>query len=89
MTANDDTPGQGEGLSTAQTANWESLGRRLLVETMEFRGDRLRSAWVEIVAKAKKGEPVTRRDWIELSRELQQFAHLVDELEEATRGSEE
>jgi hypothetical protein len=85
--ASNPTPREGE--SAVGSVDWEKLGRRLLVETMEYRGDRLRSSWVEIVSKAKKGEPVTRRDWIELSRELQQFAFLVDELEEATRGSEE
>lgn len=85
--ASNPTPREGE--SAVGSIDWESLGRRLLVETMEYRGDRLRSEWVEIASKAKKGEEVTRRDWIELSRELEQFAHLVDELEEVTRGSEE
>lgn len=85
MTANDDTPGQGEGLSTAQTADWESLGRAFLAESLEFRGDRLREAYMETAQKAKKGESVTREDWIRLSDELQQFAFLVEQLEEATR----
>jgi hypothetical protein len=87
MQASDNTPREGE--SAVGSVDWENLGRRLLAETVEYRGDRLRSSWVEIVAKAKKGEEVTRRDWIELSRELEQFAHVVDELEEVTRGSEE
>jgi len=87
MDARNPTPREGE--SAVGSVDWENLGRRLLAETVEYRGDRLRSEWVEIVAKAKKGEEVTRRDWIELSRELEQFAHLVDGLEEATRGSEE
>jgi len=88
MTASDDTPGEGESPSTAQTADWESLGRVLLVEALEYRGDRLRSAWVEITSKAKKGEAVTRRDWVRLDRELRQFSHVADELEEATREEE-
>jgi len=85
--ASNPTPREGE--SAVGSVDWENLGRRLLVETVEYRGDRLRSEWVQIVTKAKKDEPVTRRDWRRLSEELQMFAHLVDELEEATRGSEE
>lgn len=85
MTANDDTPGLGESPSTEQAANWESLGRDLLADALENRGGRLREAYMELSNKAKKGEPVTREDWIRLSDELQQFAFLVEEIEEATR----
>jgi hypothetical protein len=88
MTANDSTPGLGESPSGEQSADWESLGRAFLAETLEYRGDRLRSVWMEIAQKAKKGEPVTRRDWIHLSDELQQFAFLVEQIEEATRPEE-
>lgn len=88
MTANDDTPGLGESPSTAQTADWEDLGRAFLAESLEYRGGRLRSVWMEVAQKAKKGEPVTRRDWIRLSDELQQFAFLVEQIEEATRPEE-
>lgn len=85
MDANDSTPATGESASTEQTADWESLGRAVFVEALEVRGDRLRSAWMEVAQKAKKGEPVTRRDWIRLTEELQQFVFLVEEIEKATR----
>jgi hypothetical protein len=86
MTANDSTPATGESASTEQTADWESLGRAVFVEALEVRGDRLREAWMAMAQKAKNGEPVTRRDWVRLSDELQQFAILVEEIGKATSG---
>lgn len=83
MKANDTTLGQGESPSTAQTTDWERLGRVLLAEALQYRGDVLRERWTEIARKASSGEPVTRRDWERLSRELQTFAYLVDLLGES------
>jgi hypothetical protein len=85
MKANDTTLGQGESPSTAQTTDWERLGRVLLAEAIEYRGDVLRERWMEIARKARTGEPVTRRDWRRLTEDMEQFVYLVEELEEATR----
>jgi hypothetical protein len=88
MDANESTPGPGESPSTAQTVDWELLGRVLLVEALQYRGDALREVWMALSRKARKGEPVTRADWVRLSEELTQFSHVVEELEKATRGTE-
>lgn len=72
-----------ERSSTAQPTDWEGLGRVLLAEALQYRGDVLRERWTEIARKASSGEPVTRRDWERLSRELQTFAYLVDLLGES------
>ena len=77
-----------ERSSTAEATDWEGLGRVLLAEALQYRGDVLRERWTEIARKASSGEPVTREDWARLSGELQQFAFLVEEIEEATLGDE-
>ena len=73
-----------ERSSTAQATDWERLGRVLLTEALQYRGDVLRERWMEIARKASSGEPVTREDWRRLSEDMMQFAHLVEEIEEAT-----
>jgi hypothetical protein len=74
-----------ERSSTAEATDWEGLGRVLLAEALQYRGDVLRERWTEIARKASSGEPVTREDWRRLSEDMQQFARLVEEIEEATR----
>jgi hypothetical protein len=83
MDATTDFDGESEGFSTEQTPDWEQLGPQLLAEWFGYQGDALREEWAVVAKKASSGEPVTRRDWERLSRELQTFAYLVDLLGES------
>jgi N-dimethylarginine dimethylaminohydrolase len=85
MDALDRKSGSVERSSTAQPTDWERLGRVLLAEALQYRGDVLRERWTEIARKASSGEPVTREDWRRLSEDMVQFTHVVEEIEEATR----
>jgi hypothetical protein len=88
MNASKSTRGRVESASNEQTTDWERLGRVLLVESLQVRGDRLRTAYMEMTRKAVDGD-VTQEDWARLSDELQQFTFLVEEIGKATGRVEE
>lgn len=83
MTANNDTPAEGQE-STATQANWESVGRQVLAEELQLSASDVSAAFHRAATRADDGEPLSREEIEKLIESLRGAYWIAESAAEAS-----